>query len=75
MYVKHDMFVFVIEKAKQKLFFENCKCFKKKKILLRAYFCWRIYPPYDCGSGFISVNFDNFYDQWLSFVVYHLRRI
>ena len=34
---------FIVKKAKQKLLFENCKCFfKKEKIVLKAYCCWSV---------------------------------
>ena len=55
-YFKNDMLFFqknktcrmffVVRKGKQKLLFENCKCFfKKEKIVLKASFFWSVPPP------------------------------
>ena len=51
---KHDknMF-FMVEKAKHKVLLEHCKCFFKKYSS----------PAPGYGSGFISVNLDNIFDQ------------
>ena len=60
---KKDIFLMVV-KAKQKFFLENCKCFfKKEKVVLRGYFFWGgLRRPPDFGSGYISVNFEKFFD-------------
>ena len=37
--------IFMVNKAKKKILFKNCKCFfKKEKILIKAYFCWLVSP-------------------------------
>ena len=63
---RQKTYVSYVEKAKQKVYLENCKCFFKKErntVILRAYFFWRGSPlPPGYGPGFISVNFDNIAD-------------
>ena len=52
----------MVQKLKQKLLFNNCKCFVEKKnsgmsvFLLKGPPAW--FPSYE--PGFISVNFDYF---------------
>ena len=58
LYRKH-MF-FMIEKAKQKLLFEKNKWFFKKIILELNFAIKSLLVPW---PGFISENFDNFFDQ------------
>ena len=49
----------MVKKVKQNVFLKNCKCtFRKNTVVLRVYFCWRVFP----APGFISVNFDNIVD-------------
>ena len=50
---------FIVEKAKQKLLFENCKFFLRKKYCL---FLLEGFPHSSgCyGLGFLSVDFDSF---------------
>ena len=57
---------FVVEKAKQKHLFENCKWFfKKEKINSKSLVLLEGVPsPPDYWPCFMSVNFENFFDQW-----------
>ena len=51
----------MVEKAKQKLLFKNCKWFfKKEKKCYKLVFAGGSTP----WPGFISANFNNFFDQW-----------
>ena len=61
---KYHMF-FMVEKAKQKVLLENCKCFLRKKKYSSAKSLFLLgRMGAGCGPDLISVNFDNIVYQW-----------
>ena len=68
MFLKKTLFflqknTFFWSKKQNKLLFKNCKCFFKKEKQCQEYIsAGESFPPPVLGTGFISVNFDNFCD-------------